>query len=59
MCACGKQAPVQAMTSAEVNALLENARIQAQEAMQSEMESMTASIQQAAANASSGTSALR
>jgi len=55
MCACGKATPMSAMTSTEVNAMLEQARQQAQ----SETEAMVASAQRAAANASSNVSAQR
>jgi vacuolar-type H+-ATPase subunit E/Vma4 len=46
-CGCGGASNIQAMTSAEVNAMLEQARAQAK----NEMEAMIASAQQAAINA--------
>lgn len=55
MCACGKTPAMATMNTAEVNALLEQARAQAQ----NEQEAMVASAAQAAANASSNISAQR
>lgn len=55
MCACGKTSAMTTMNTAEVNALLEQARAQAQD----EYEAMIASAAQAAANASSNISAQR
>lgn len=55
MCACGQNSNIQTLNSAEVNAMLEQARAQAM----NETEAMTASATQAAANASSNVSAQR
>ena len=55
MCACGKTTAMTTMTSAEVNAMLEQARLQAKD----EQEAMVASAAQAVQNANSGASAQR
>ena len=52
-CGCGN-ASMQAMTSTEVNAMLEDARRQAAEASAREIEAMVASAQRAVANAGGG-----
>lgn len=54
-CGCGGASSMQAMTTTQVNELLEQARLQAKD----ELEAMVASAQQAAANASSNDSAQR
>lgn len=56
-CGCGGAQQMQAMTSTEVNAMLEAARQQALEAQKSELEAMVASAQKAIGNANSGVSA--